>query len=939
MNLYIRYSVLLVLICWIQLSQAQQNNATELPPAPITMGVLENGMHYYIMHNEQPKGRAVFYFAQNVGSILEEDTQLGLAHFLEHMAFNGTAHFKNKEMLQYLEKNGMKFGDEINAATHYDETIYRIQNVPVQNKQLLDSIVLILRDWSAGLTLSAAEIDNERGVVREEWRTRYTASRRAADSILNQGLLKGSRYAKRGVIGTMDVIDNFDYAELRDYYQKWYRPDLQAVIIVGDIDEKEMEATVKELFSDIPLEKDRPKRQTYRVRVGDDFTYLNLSNKELAVPSLEYYLRYEIDNTIPKKEQIQNDLKLDLLTSILDRRFIKIADLPSSPVYSARFSSSDFTLPKNIGILKSSLQPKKDSLLPALKMAATELQRFWLYGANPDEFDKLKSSRASELQRKISSGGSTSVYHAIEISEAFFRNQPVTDYTALYQYELDYLEGLTREDILAFFKQYYTLKGNVVAVWGSDAITYPAKKEVLNTLQEARAAKPERYQEVEVKAKKLMDLQLTGGKVIREETLKDTGATKFYLSNGAEVFLYPALDTNEELVYFRAISPGGRSQLPKELLSNSLFANMFASASGIANLNKKELAKSKEVIVPQVKIEEYEESLDRYAHATSLENLVKGINLAFTAPRFDEEVFDPTKQDLENLNRLMHANNRASFSDSLRRAIANYSLREVHLDEELLNALTMESMERVYKNRINNAADFKFIFVGNLEKETFVKLIEKYIGSIPGDTAATEKLIDHGMQPPRGITKVHLSQSMETPQTTVSIYITNELPYTKKNKRIITVIEQLLQKRYMERIREEEGGTYGVRVKGELLYKPQDHVVLSINFNCNPEKTDKLVGIVYEELEALSHEIDPNKLLEIKTNLKKELGDTKGNMMNYLENVTSSIETGIPVSGYEETIQDVENLTPDAIKSVAAKINDHPRIVEGILMPQSVESK
>ncbi|MFD2825329.1 M16 family metallopeptidase [Leeuwenhoekiella polynyae] len=939
MKFPITYYLIVLLIGCFQLSRGQQKDKPELKPADITKGQLNNGMHYYIMHNEEPEDRVSFYFAQKVGSILEEDSQQGLAHFLEHMAFNGTEHFPNKRMLEYLEKNSIKFGNEINAATHYDETIYRIQNVPVENERLLDSILLILHDWSDGLTLSAAEIDNERGVVREEWRSRYTAQRRAADSILNQGLLKDSRYAKRGVIGTMDVIDNFNYEELRDYYQKWYRPDLQAVIIVGDIDEKKMEEKVKKLFSTISLEKDRPKRERYKVKVGDEFTYLNLANKELGTTSIEYFLRYEVDPTLTEKEMFQHEVKLEILTSIIDRRFIKTVDQPSSPVYSARFTDRDFTLPKNIGILKSTLHPKKDSLLPALKLAATELKRFWLHGANQDEFDRTKSSIAGGLKSRINSGGSSNIYHAIEISEAFFRNHQVIDYTSLYQYKLDYLEGLTKEDILIFFKQYYTVKGNVVAILGSDEIKYPSKKEAFNTIIDAKNTKPEPYKEVEVKAKKLMNLELKGGKVISEEQVKDTEGTKFILSNGAEVFLYPTLDKDDKMVYFKAISPGGRSQLNKELLDNSLFAYMFAEASGIANLTKKELAKSNEVIVPSVKIEEYEETMDRYSYANNLENLLKGIYLAFTEPRFDESAFDAAKQNLENLNRMLHANNRADFSDSLKLAMSNYSPREVYLGEKLLNSLSMEKMETLYKDRIKNAADFRFIFMGDIEKEVFIPLIEKYIGSLSGDTTATEKIVDHGMKPAKGIRKVHISQQMETPQTTVSVYITDDLPYNHENKLVMAVIAELLEKRYMERIREEEGGTYVVRVKGDLQYIPEDHFTLSVNFNCNPSKTDRLVEIVYEELHALSHNVDSAKLLEVKTNLMKELGDKKDNSMNHLEKITSSIETNTAISSYQEDIVRVERLTAENIKTVAKKVNDNPRIVEGILAPETQESK
>ncbi|MDT0677954.1 M16 family metallopeptidase [Autumnicola musiva] len=936
MKIHIKYLLaqMLALVFCFHITKVQSQDKTELKPANITTGVLENGMHYYIMHNENPRGRAAMYFAQNVGSILEEENQRGLAHFLEHMAFNGTEHFKNKEMLEYLEKNGMKFGSEINASTHYDETIYKIHNIPVQNEQLLDSLLLILHDWSGSLTLSEEEIDNERGVVREEWRTRYTAQRKASDSVMNQGLLKGSRYAKRGAIGTMEVINNFEYEELRNYYKKWYRPDLQAVIIVGDIDEKKMEEKVKELFSKIPLKKDRPKRKKYDVKVRDDFTYMNIANNELGgAPSVEYYLRYEVDNSQSSAEIMKNEVKLSMLNSILDHRLSSIAESPTSPVYTARFSSNDFKLPKNIGILKITLQPKKDSLLPALKLAATELKRFYLYGATSKEFDGFKYSKEQRFKSAIKKGGSSNIYHAIEISEAFFNDHPYMDYKESNQYQLDYVKNLKNEDLLKFFRKYYSLNGNVVAILGSDEIQYPSKKEVMNTVTTAKNSQPEPYKEVEVKEKKLFDLELQGGNIISEEHLEGGEATKFILSNGARVWLYERINANEDIVFFKAKSPGGRSQLKEELLASSVYAPVFAEASGLANLNRKELRKSREVMAPGVKINEYEEVLERYVDKNNIENLLKGVHLTFTHPRFDDVIFDVTKQPLENMNSMLQARTQSTLSDSLQMAIANYSPREVHLNEELLNELSMEDMETVYRDRIKNAADFKFVFMGNLDREKFIPLIKKYIGSIPGNDSI-ENIIDHNLRPKKGIEKVHMVREMQTPQTTVSIYITEELKYNETNKLAINIIEQLLTKRYMERIREEEGGTYGVRVKGDLKYIPEDHFTLTINFNCNPDKADKLVEIVYEELDALSNNIDPAEFIEIKANLKKEINDEKTNTRNYFEKVIASIETNSSISDNEEDLQRLEAITPEDIKQVAKKINKDPRIVEGILMPE-----
>lgn len=275
---------------------AQDKNSSEFEPADITTSELDNGMHYYIMHHKEPKDRVSFYFAQNVGSILEENIQHGLAHFLEHIAFNGTEHFENKQMLEYLEKNGMRFGAEINAFTSFDRTAYNINKVPVDNEKVLDSVLLVLHDWSGGLTLSDAEIDNERGVIKEEWRSRNTAQSRTSDKIFKQVMLKDSKYENRFPIGLMEVVDNFEYKELRDYYNRWYHSDMQAVIVVGDIHPAKMEKKIKTMFSDIALGKYLPDRKGFPIPIEKEFVYLPATDKELRKPVLQYYIKNKVNN-------------------------------------------------------------------------------------------------------------------------------------------------------------------------------------------------------------------------------------------------------------------------------------------------------------------------------------------------------------------------------------------------------------------------------------------------------------------------------------------------------------------------------------------------------------------------------------------------------------------------------------------------------------------
>ncbi|UII19012.1 M16 family metallopeptidase [Fulvivirga ligni] len=926
---FIRILFQLVLLGLVHVSFAQKKEVPEPKVADMNQGVLPNGMHYYIMHNEEPKGRAAFYFAQNVGSILEEDSQRGLAHFLEHMAFNGTQHFPDKAMLKYLEKHGVRFDREINAFTKYDETVYSIRNVPVEDPELIDSVLLILHDWSGYLTLAEDEIDNERGVVHEEWRSRYNAQKRAQDSVLELGLLSGSKYAQRSPIGLMPIIDNFEYETLRNYYRKWYRPDQQAVIVVGDFDQETVASKVKKMFGDIPLRTDLPKRPIFKVPFSEDFTYVPIKDDELRIPTIQYFIKHLPDTTLTQLERIEKDLKLTMVRSILDARLIASAGKPGSPVFSARFFKEDVVRP--LEVLKIELQPKSDSLLSAIKWAAIELKRFDLHGATKKEFDRVKSSMIQRFKSGIEKPGNSNVFNAIAIYETLFKGDKYLDYKWEQEYQLNYLISLSEEDLIPIFKEYYSMQGNVVAILGTEKLPYPEAGQVLNTLKLVNDAQPKPYEEVEVKAKKLESLELPGSEIVKKKQLVDDGGTKYTLANGAEVYLY-APKSPLDIVYFKAVSQGGRSVLPQDLLSNSLYATHFSAESGVANLNKKELGKSDEVVMPTVKIEEYQEILDGYANVNNLEKLNKGIYLAFTQPRFDADVFDTTLQNLKRLLTMLQSNIQSSLSDSLQMIKTNYNKREVHLSEQLLRELDMQKIEAVYRDRITNAADFKFVFMGDVEEDAFQEIIQKYIGSIPG-THSSEKYIDRGLRPAPGINKLHMIRDMQTPQATVNVYVTRSLAYTYKNKIAMEVIEQLLGKSYLEKIREEEGGTYGVRVNGGLKHLPDDHFELNISFNGNPDKIDKLVSIVHQELKRLSHEIDPVAFEEIKSNLKKAATENQDNNRFYFEEIIESVETGLPVHTVNERLKSIERLTTSDIMEVAKKINKTRRVVEAVLSP------
>lgn len=910
--------------------QVQAQELSTVTYAKLTHGVLKNGMSYYIMHNEEPKGKVSFYFAQNVGSILENEGQRGLAHFLEHMAFNGTDHFKGKAMLQFLEKNGVRFGTDINAFTLYDETVYNINNVPAQNEKVLDSVLHILQDWSGGLTLADEEIDGERGVVHEEWRTRYHPVKKAEDSVKNLGLLKGSKYAMRSPIGSMQVIDHFKYHELKDYYKKWYRPDMQAVIVVGDVNEKEMEQKIKTIFSAIPSPEHAAKRPVFEVPAGDALTYLTIKDKEITTAAIELYTKHILNKDQTIQEALKEEVLQQLISSVIDKRLSYLAERAQSPVYTARFSFTEIVRP--LAASQTKLEPKKDSIAAAIKLALTEVRRFKAFGATVKEFNDGKASLSTSLQSDTGKSDYSNIYQAIALYKTFFKGRPLADERWEAAFKLSYLKTLTNADLIKYFTAYDHSGGKVLAITGSDQLAYPSKETVVKITEQVNHTPAAPFKQVTEARKSLMALKLSEGAIVKKQNIANNGI-QYTLSNGANVRWYPyANDLSDKNVYFKAFSPGGLSCLPQQDIANGFYAPMVAQASGIANLNEKELRASGEVITPKVSIDQYQENLEGFAQAANLENLGRGIYLSFESPRFDQQALEKTIQDLERLNLALKGNVQSALTDSLLWAQSGYSDREMHLGKDVLSELSLDKIKSVYHDRITNASDFTFVFMGNIPESTFESMIKKYIGSIPG-THQEESFKDHQMRPQTGLHKVHITRAMNTPQTSVRISISGDLPDTHENEILLEVVEKLLAKRYLQRIREEEGGTYGVRVQHSLTSVPKDAFSLAISFNCNPEKAATLIAIVYEEFEKLSQTVNPSELTEAKTGLVAELERNEKSSRYIFEQLVKSVENNTPLWNSKYAVTFVQKITADQIMKLAKAIHKQPRIVEGVLAP------
>ncbi|SFS64922.1 zinc protease [Zhouia amylolytica] len=898
----------------------------------IRKGVLSNGMHYYIKHNEEPKERASFYFAQNVGSVLEKETQRGLAHFLEHMAFNGTEHYPEKTMLEYLEKNGIKFGSEINAFTSFDKTVYNISKVPVTNPRLIDSTLLVLHDWSGNLSLTDEEIDAERGVINEEWRTRNTPGFRVSERIWTEAVLAGSVYSKRMPIGLMSVVNNFEYDELRDYYKRWYRPDQQAVIVVGDIDVDEMEARIKTLFSTIPLKKNLPVRPEFDIEFDGGTKFMTSTDKEIGTVGIQFYVRNKAKD-LKEFEYVDNGIKKSLVSYILNNRYREMTVKPECPALSAGYSYSNFVRP--LDILGLSIQPKTGKELESFEFALTELLRFVKFGATESELERAKKSiKNSQLSRLKNKDKISSDSYANSIYSYFFSKDPMPDIDWSVNYLVERLATISNEDLINHVASQYKKEDLVIAVTGPEDKEYPTREAFLEVYDKVHKSDLSPFEDT-TSDEPLIAEDLKEQAVVKTEKLSGIDANMYTLSNGAKVVIYPTT-YDKDVIYIKGYSPGGTSLLDKEMLPSSNAVTYVASQSGLGNFNKIDLGKKLAGTNTSLGmgLGELSESVSGRSTKSDIEVLFKKLYLSFEAPRFEQEAFVLAMERFKKGIEQKKKNKKSTLQDSISLALSNHNERTLIFDEELLTEINFNKIQEIYKDRFNGVDDFTFVFVGDIDEAHVLKLAQKYIGNIKA-SGAKESYVDHEYNPAKGKTTVRVKEDMETPQTTVRVIFNGELSYNLKNGLVVNMVGELLKKSCHEVIREEEGGSYGVGASGSLTDIPDERYTVSVGFDCNPDKTDQLIAVVYDELEKMTTAVNLDDLNEVKKSFIKSRTEAVNNNGYWMNVITSNVFYGRKVYSLDEYIALVNAITEKDIKKAAGTIVKKSDIVEGVLVPKN----
>ena len=923
-------TTLLVLGSVVIASAQQQPQMPPIPTDPnVRIGKLENGLTYYIRHNELPEDRADFYIAQKVGSILEEENQRGLAHFLEHMCFNGTTHFPGKGIINWLETIGVRFGENLNAYTSIDETVYNINNVPVIRDGIVDSCLLILHDWANDLTLAEAEIDNERGVIHEEWRTGQGAMMRMYEQALPKAF-EGSKYGHRLPIGTIEVIDNFPYQALRDYYETWYRPDQQGIVVVGDIDVDKVEAKIKELFSPIQMPANAPERKYEQV--PDNKEPIITIAKDKEQPSTIIYIWHKHPAT-PNEAKgnigylVQNYM-FSMISSMMHARLEELRQSANPPFIQAASGDSDFLLAKTTEAFVGMAVSKDDGIPTALSTLVREIERARKFGFTASEYARAKADYLLMLESAYKEREKMKNNQYVqEYIRHFIDNEPIPGIETEYALMNQLAPNIPVEAINSILPQLIKDENIVINIFGPDkeGMVYPTEAEILDILNKTKAEEITAYVD-KVSDEPLMKEAPKAGKIVKTEE-GPFGSTALTLSNGVRVVL-KTTDFKADEIRMRAFSPGGTSVFgTKEALQLKML-NSVAGLGGLGNFSNVDLEKvlaGKKATIGAT-VSGLSEGLNGSCSPKDLETLLQLVYLSFTAPRMDEEAFESFKQRTKASLANQEANPMTALTDTLQMEMYGDHPLAGRVKAEMIDQLDYNRIMEMYKDRFKEAGDFTFLFVGNINLEEAKPLIETYLGGLP-TINRKENYQDIQLNIRKGTHKNLFEKQMETPKATVLNIISGNCEYNLKNDLLMTMLSQTMSMVYLETVREKEGASYGVSAFGQLSRGIKDEALFQIYFDTDPAKREKMEQIVMSELQKVAQEGPrPEHLAKVKEFLlKKYIEDAKensywlGQLNNYYWYKTDMN------TNYEKLVND---LTVEDVKNFTKALLDQGNIIE-----------
>jgi zinc protease len=849
-------------------------NQTLPVDAQITVGTLSNGLRYYIRANKMPENRAELRLVVNAGSVLEDNDQLGLAHFVEHMAFNGTKRFAKDEIVKFMESIGMRFGPSLNAFTGFDETVYMLQ-VPTDKPEVMQKAFMILEDWAHNLSFDPKEIDKERGVIVEEWRLGRGANARMQDQQFPV-LLSGSRYAERLPIGKKEIIESFNYDALKRFYADWYRPDLMSVIAVGDFDKAAVEGLIKEHFASLPATVTPRLRPTYGVPDHPETLYAIATDKEATMTMVAVY------NKLPLRDPTtvgayRQEIVEQLYTGMLNRRYSELAQKPDPPFMGAGSGLGLFVRSKEAFTLSAMV--KEGGIERGLDALFTEADRVSRFGFTPTELERQKRDVMRNYERLFAERDKRpSATLAAEYMRNFTQKEPIPGITLEFELCKRFLPEITLDEINKLGKEWTSERSRVVLASEpqKEGLAVPDGPKLAAVIKSAVGKEITPYVDT-AGDQPLMEKLPESGKIIKATTKDAYGITEWELANGVKVVLKPTTNKQDEIV-FRATSPGGTSLASDQDYVAASTAGQVIASGGLGKFNAIELRKVLSGKVASVRpvIGELEEGISGSASVKDLETMFQLIYLTFTQPRADPAIFGVLTAQMKSMLANQKASPDFAFNEALQMALTQNHLRARPMTPEMVDEMNLEKSFAFYKDRFADAGDFTFVFVGSFEPATMKPFVEQYLGALPS-SHRDETWKNVGITSPKGVVQKTVKKGME-PQSQAAIVFTGPFKYTQEQRIAIRSLSLVLDTRLRETLREDLSGTYGVNAGYSYAKYPEEKYSFSISFGCNPERTEELIKAVFREIETLkangptekqANDAREAQLRDLETNMKQ----------------------------------------------------------------------
>ncbi len=907
--------------------------AQEMPQMPqlpadslVRQGVLPNGLTYYIRHNETPKGQADFYIAQKVGSINEEESQRGLAHFLEHMCFNGTENFKGNEVVSWLETKGVKFGYNLNAYTGFDETVYNISNVPVNNTAVEDSCLLILHDWADGLLLLPEEIDKERGVIHEEWRMRNVGTQRLMEKQLPV-MYKDSKYGYRMPIGLMEVVDNFDPQVLRDYYETWYRPDQQGIIVVGDIDVDRIENKIKELFSPIKMPENPKIREYAEVPDTEGTIYAIDADPEQSNARATMYFKNDVLPRELRNTQVylMTDYVTDMITSMLNSRLDELGASADSPYAAAGSVYGNFFAANTKDALTIVALGKDGNITPALAAVYRELLRAIRGGFTVSEYDRAREEYLSALEKAYNNREKTeNETYVNTYVRSFIDGTPMMDIATEYEVMKQIAQQIPVEMINMAAKELISDNNRVVSIMlpEKEGMTPPAEAEVAAALAAVDAEDIAPFVD-EVKAEPLIPQLPAPGKVVKKENLEKWGAEKWTLSNGATVVVKKT-DFKADEILMDAQALGGTSVLPDEYNASLKFLPMAQYQHGLGDYTYKDLQKylqGKQCSV-SFGFDDYTRDINGTTTPKDLPVMMELLYMGFTNFNITADEFAATQNMMTGILHNQESTPEYIFGKVVSQELYKNPRREPISTADISAAKLDQTLDIMHKMTAN-AADYTFFFVGSIDDKTFQPLVEQYIATLPGDAATASKapVYPEALAIKEGEKTFSTTTPMQTPQVYVLAMEYANVPYTAEERAAATVAGQILSQRILDKVREEWGASYspGATASMQRVSNKYNSQALA-QFPMKPEMKAQVLDYLAQEFKDMATNVTPAEVGKVTEFMIKMAKEQKEKNEGWMNGMAGEALNGVDIFTESEAIYG--KLTPADVQNFMKKLND-----------------